>query len=199
MAVNKVIYGETTLLDLTSDTVTAANLCNGVTAHDKAGEKITGTNPYNASNIEPVASESLSALSDKGVELTGSEGIFDIPSLIAKIETGGDVSPFSEIFTGLYTPTANTREFPLQELAGIETGDSVKVLVVGEVSANGKTNTGTTNAAYINYSKQLSFLRYGTSTGSYTNYPSLDFRGIINFPTNYSLLAGITYFYIIAV
>ena len=43
MPINKVIYGSTTLIDLTSDTVTAADLSSGVTATDKSGTRITGT------------------------------------------------------------------------------------------------------------------------------------------------------------
>lgn len=43
MSVNKVIYGTTVLVDLTSDTVTAENLLKGITAHDKSGNSITGT------------------------------------------------------------------------------------------------------------------------------------------------------------
>ena len=43
MAINKVIYGGGTLIDLTTDTVTAETLKTGVTAHDKAGNQITGT------------------------------------------------------------------------------------------------------------------------------------------------------------
>ena len=43
MAVNKVIYGGDTLIDLSGDTVTAQQLLSGVTAHDKAGNKIVGS------------------------------------------------------------------------------------------------------------------------------------------------------------
>lgn len=41
--INKVVYGGTTLIDLTSDTVTPATLAEGVTAHNASGELITGT------------------------------------------------------------------------------------------------------------------------------------------------------------
>ena len=41
--VNKVILGNETLIDLTADTITAANLKSGVTAHDSSGAQITGT------------------------------------------------------------------------------------------------------------------------------------------------------------
>lgn len=43
MAINKVEYNGNTLIDLTSDTVTAETLAEGVTAHDKSGAVIVGT------------------------------------------------------------------------------------------------------------------------------------------------------------
>ena len=43
MAVNKVVLGEDTLIDLTGDTVSADKLSKGVTAHNMAGEPIVGT------------------------------------------------------------------------------------------------------------------------------------------------------------
>lgn len=43
MAVSKVVYSGTTLIDLTADTVTAESLLRGTTAHDKTGATITGT------------------------------------------------------------------------------------------------------------------------------------------------------------
>ena len=43
MAVNQVVYGEETLIDLTNDTVTPSALAEGETAHNAAGEEIVGT------------------------------------------------------------------------------------------------------------------------------------------------------------
>lgn len=43
MAINKVVYGTTVLVDLTSDTVDAAHLTKGRTAHDAGGNLIVGT------------------------------------------------------------------------------------------------------------------------------------------------------------
>ena len=43
MPVSKVVYGDSTLIDLTSDTVTAEKLLAGETAHGADGELITGT------------------------------------------------------------------------------------------------------------------------------------------------------------
>lgn len=47
MAVNKVIYDGSAIIDLTSDTVTADKVLTGYTAHDKSGASIVGTyNPF---------------------------------------------------------------------------------------------------------------------------------------------------------
>lgn len=43
MAVNKVVINNETKLDLTADTVDAAHLAKGFTAHDMRGESIVGT------------------------------------------------------------------------------------------------------------------------------------------------------------
>ena len=42
MAVSKIVYDGRALIDLTADTVTADALLSGTTAHDKAGNAITG-------------------------------------------------------------------------------------------------------------------------------------------------------------
>ena len=43
MAINKVVYGNDTLVDLTEDSVSANNLLEGETAHDRSGNPVTGT------------------------------------------------------------------------------------------------------------------------------------------------------------
>ena len=42
MAVSKIVYDGRALIDLTADTVTVDALLSGTTAHDKAGNAITG-------------------------------------------------------------------------------------------------------------------------------------------------------------
>ena len=42
MDISKVVYGDTTLIDLTSDTVAAAKMLSGTTAHGANGEVIIG-------------------------------------------------------------------------------------------------------------------------------------------------------------
>ena len=43
MAINKVVYGNTTLVDLTSDTVTVSDVVSGITFHLRDGTVGTGT------------------------------------------------------------------------------------------------------------------------------------------------------------
>lgn len=57
MANNKIIFGGETLIDLTGDTVTADKLAQGVTAHDKSGEIITGTNTFDADTQDATAAQ----------------------------------------------------------------------------------------------------------------------------------------------
>lgn len=75
MAVNKVIIGNEVRLDLTSDTVSADKLLKGTTAHDKSGEKITGTCNFDIDSSEATAAvaEVLSGRSfaARGEMLTG--------------------------------------------------------------------------------------------------------------------------------
>lgn len=42
MGINKVNFGNTTLIDISADTVTANTLLSGATAHDNSGTQITG-------------------------------------------------------------------------------------------------------------------------------------------------------------
>lgn len=55
MAINKVIYGGETLIDLTSDTVTKDKVLSGYTAHDKSGELITGSCTYDVDSSDGTA------------------------------------------------------------------------------------------------------------------------------------------------
>ena len=54
--VNKVVYGGQTLIDLTADTITAGDLIVGVTAHDKSGAAITGTDTRDSDTSDDTAS-----------------------------------------------------------------------------------------------------------------------------------------------
>ena len=60
-AISKVVYGNQTLIDLTSDTITANDLAYGVTAHGSDGEAIVGisTKDSDTTDADATASEIL--------------------------------------------------------------------------------------------------------------------------------------------
>ena len=74
-AINKVIYGGNTLIDLTSDTVTANDVKSGVTFHLPSGEIGTGTSTFDSdtSSDTAVVAEVLSGKTfhARGSALTG--------------------------------------------------------------------------------------------------------------------------------
>ena len=53
--INKVVFGNNTLIDLTSDTITPADLQSGVTAHDATGAIITGTSTKDSDTSDDTA------------------------------------------------------------------------------------------------------------------------------------------------
>lgn len=75
MAINKVVYAGEVLIDLTGDTVQADKLLEGYVAHNKAGEKITGTCTFDvdSNDANVTADEILSGKTAyaRGSKLTG--------------------------------------------------------------------------------------------------------------------------------
>lgn len=94
MAINKVVYGENVLVDLTGDTVTPDKLLVGETAHNMSGEPITGTlepsPPATAQEktINPSAVKQT-VLPDEGVDYLSQVVVNPIPYVEADNSAGG--------------------------------------------------------------------------------------------------------------
>lgn len=79
MAVNKVVINDEVVLDLTGDTVQAADLPKGVIAHSAAGVKVTGTTNYAGSSNAGGSATSAEKLNNSlTIKLNGtSQGAWD--------------------------------------------------------------------------------------------------------------------------
>ena len=134
MAINKVVYDGDTLIDLSNDTLDyAGQISSGIIAHNKAGEPITGTNPYNAENVGAALADSLAALTEKGVTVSGSEDIDDLAGLIAAIETGGLPDGLEAVTCGTIMMASNqTAQYTITH----NLGDYPDVFAIREMSAD---------------------------------------------------------------
>ena len=81
MAINKVVFGTETLIDLTGDTVTPEVLLAGYTAHNASGEPVEGD--------ALIPDDVEAALTEKGVTVPDGARISDLAALISGIEVGG--------------------------------------------------------------------------------------------------------------
>lgn len=104
MAINKVIYGDNTLMDLTGDTVSSNTLLYGAVAHNAAGEEITG------SIIVPEPASNLPA--DLGTVAVGTSEKFAREDHVHNMPTASDIgalpdtyTPPTEVFYAIYGTT----------------------------------------------------------------------------------------------
>ncbi|MFR8012035.1 MAG: hypothetical protein ACLU8W_09795 [Clostridia bacterium] len=95
MAINKVIYGDKTLIDLTSDTVSPDKVIKGITAHDKSGEVITGTCDYD-SNTQDATAAVAEILEGKTAYVRGQKLTGTMPN---RASAGGTISAVDEEYT----------------------------------------------------------------------------------------------------
>lgn len=95
MAINKVIYGSETLIDLTSDTVSPDKVIAGITAHDKSGKVITGTCDFDANTQDATAAVS-EILEGKTAYVRGQKLTGTMPN---RASASGTISGVAEEYT----------------------------------------------------------------------------------------------------
>lgn len=92
--VNKVVYNNEVLVDLTQDTVNPAKLAKDFTAHDKSGAIITGTMTGDedvvaqSKSVTPTAEEQIVA-PDEGFTHLSQVTVAAIPYVEAENDAGG--------------------------------------------------------------------------------------------------------------
>lgn len=95
MGINKVIYGGNTLIDLTSDTLTAdSQLLSGVKAHDRTGTVLTGSCTYDADTSDATAT-AAEILSTKTAYVSGNKITGEMPNRGAISATISSLSAYT--------------------------------------------------------------------------------------------------------
>lgn len=131
MGVSKVIYGNTTLIDLTMDTVAANKLLDGYTAHGADGEAITGSCTYDADTSDGTATAG-EILTGSSAYVNGSKIDGSMPNRGAVSGTISDLSTPYTVAAG-YHDGSGTVEVDSIEAAKIIPGnikDGVSILGV---------------------------------------------------------------------
>lgn len=109
--INKVVYGTSTLIDLTEDTITPETLAAGITAHDASGKKIVGIANMNNGYNEIV----FTSTNDTNYTWTDNNIIFNrtnlnyIPIYIRNDETEETIAAAFKISTSTITYAADEK------------------------------------------------------------------------------------------
>ena len=128
MDVNKVVYGDTTLIDLTNDTVTPETLAKGVTAHAADGSLIVGVMELTVERIEKLST-------DTAVELESNKlYVFpEMESLTITLTEPSNTAIVNEYhFVFKSGSTATTLSIP--DSVKVPSGFSVEVNKIYEIS-----------------------------------------------------------------
>lgn len=125
MAVNKVVYGQNTLIDLTGDTVTPETLALGVTAHAADGSAIVGT--MSILDAYPVGSIYLSVDStDPGTVFGGTWASFGAGRVLVGVDPNDTDFASAQLTGGEKKHTLTIQEMPSHNhrLTNAKTGGS---------------------------------------------------------------------------
>ncbi len=130
--INKVVYGGTTLIDLTADTVTTSALQSGYTAHDRSGAIITGTNTFD-SNTQDADAQASEILLNKTAYVAASKVTGTMPNRGA---VQGSISTVSGEYTipqGYHDGSGKVAIASAEQLKIIETNIRQGVTILGVV------------------------------------------------------------------
>lgn len=211
MAVNKVIYGSDTVIDLTSDTVAANKMLSGTTAHDKSGALITGNIPSKTSadltasgatvtvpagHYASQASKSIATGALSNPTINNSTGIVTAQVGTSGYLASGTSKTLSLTPQGAQTITPGTTDQTIAAnrwLTGAQTIKGDANLVPGNIKSGvtifGKTGTHSGGSPNLQ-SKSVTY----TSNGSATVTPDAGYDGLsqVNVTVNVSGGGGVT-------
>lgn len=160
MAVNKVVVGGETKIDLSGDTVTPAKLLAGIKAHDSSGARITGSIATYAGSTSVTPGTSAQTLQTAGKYLNA-----DI--IVAAAQASG-----KQVATGSVTPTKSDLYNYDITVTGLGFTPSIVVFYVNEVNGIPMTSksyvVASISGAWTVLAKgaTISFVRGNTSSSS---------------------------------
>lgn len=150
MAVNKVVVGGETKIDLSADTVTPADLRAGAKAHDSSGAQITGSIATYAGSVSVTPGTSAQTLQTAGKYLNA-----DI--IVAAAQASG-----KQVATGSVVPTRNDLYRYSVEVTGLGFTPSI---VVFYVDSAGNLPTESKNYVAASISGAWTVLKKGALIG----------------------------------
>ena len=194
--INKVVYGSDTLIDLTNDDVTAADVLAGKNFHLKSGEPSVGTMPSfyaSTADASAVAAEILSGRTAyaRGTKITGS--MPNIGKQTSTISSKGDQISISQGYhDGSGKVSIATTE--QSKLIPSNIREGVTVLgVIGTMSGSEDVKaTSLTASAYVNSAK--TYLPTGQGDFNYFSQISIDsiyYTEVVNGAGGYTATIGL--------
>lgn len=197
MAINKVVYGGNTLLDLTQDDLTdAGQLVAGVKAHARNGAPLTGTFAGQEKSATPSTS-AQTVTPDSGKYLTKVK-VNAIPSTYVELSS-------LHLYTTQYAEGDYTGAGERIDAVAITVGFQPKVIVIRNVDAVYHSGTGSpytlvfaatvhTSDSAENQNRTAFILSGGTNQGrggqSNTNYFNPTSTGFVGVGTNVKMYSG---------
>lgn len=166
MAYNKVIYGEDTLIDLTSDTVTTNNLLSGVVAHDKSGTRIEGTIPTLTLPTSTASSAASGYISKAIIERSTAAQYINIPS---GYNTTDAYYVINAVANGSATAPSTISDTAASVSTGTNTLTLTKTVTVTPVVSAGYISAGTAGNTSVSLTAPVTTKAAATYTPTTTN------------------------------
>lgn len=128
--ISKVVFGSTVLIDLTADTVTADKILASFTAHDKAGNAITGTCEFDV-NSQDATVQVAEILTGKTAYARGTKLTGTMPNRGAVTLTIDDINDEIQIAQGYHDGSGKARIADAEKLKLIASNIKQGITILG--------------------------------------------------------------------